>query len=146
MTYLLSLVTFLPLLGAFVLGVFVRPDSLNSDKNAKTVALFSSCATFIISLTILMKFDYSITDFQLVEDYNWLFGLNYKMGVDGISLLFIILTTAIMPLVFLASWNISFRVKEYMIAFLVLETFMIGVFCALDLIMFYISCSPLSQK
>ena len=138
MTYLLSLVTFLPLLGAFVLAIFVRPDRQGSDKNAKSVALCTSVATFIISLVVIIKFEPSRTSFQFVEHYNWIAGLTYKMGVDGISVLFIVLTTAIMPLVFLASWNVSFRVKEYMIAFLILETFMIGVFCALDLVMFYI--------
>ncbi len=138
MTYLLSLVTFLPLLGAIVLALFVRSGDMVSDKNAKAAALFTASATFLISLVILVRFDPAAADFQLVEEYNWLFGLKYKMGVDGISVLFIILTTAIMPLVFAASWKISYRVKEYMIAFLILETFMIGVFCALDLVIFYL--------
>jgi NADH-quinone oxidoreductase subunit M len=138
MTYLLSLVTFLPLMGALVISIFVPTNGSNAAINSKITALFTSIATFLISLVILFKFDPSNTGFQLVEEYNWLAGIKYKVGVDGISVLFVLLTTAIMPLVFAASWSINTRIKEYMIAFLVLETLMIGVFCALDLIMFYV--------
>ena len=93
--------------------------------------------TFVVSLFVLFGFDPSNTGFQFVEERNWLVGLQYKMGVDGISILFVLLTTFMMPLVIAASWNVTYRLKEYMIAFLVLETLMIGVFCALDLVLFY---------
>ena len=138
MTYLLSLVIFLPLMGAVVVAVFVKSSGLNSDINSKITALVTSMATFLISLVILLKFDPANTGFQLVEEYDWLAGIKYKVGIDGISILFVLLTTAIMPLVFASSWNVKTRVKEYMIAFLILETLMIGVFCALDLVMFYV--------
>ncbi len=138
MTYLLSLVTFLPITGALILSVFVRSGGVKSDQNSKIVAFFTSAATFFISLVVLLKFDKFNPNFQLVETYNWMGGFSYSLGVDGVSILFVLLTTAIMPLVFLSSWNITFRVKEYMIAFLILETLMIGVFCALDLVLFYI--------
>ena len=138
MTYLLSLVIFLPLMGALVVAVFVKPSGPNSDTNSKITALFTSIATFLISLVILLKFDPSNTGFQLIEEYSWLAGIKYKVGIDGISVLFVLLTTAIMPLVFASSWGVGTRVKEYMIAFLILETLMIGVFCALDLVMFYV--------
>ena len=138
MTYLLSLVIFLPLVGALVMAVFLQSGGSNTETNSKSLGLFTSIATFLISLVILFKFDPSYTGFQLVEEYGWLAGLNYKVGVDGISVLFVLLTTSIMPLVFAASWGVKTRVKEYMIAFLILETLMVGVFCALDLVMFYI--------
>ena len=138
MTYLLSLITFLPLTGALILAVFVRTGSSNSDSKSKLVAFVTSLATFVLSCVLITKFNQFSTDFQFVEDYKWLAGLNYKLGVDGISVLFIVLTTSIMPIVFISSWSISDRVKEYMILFLVLETLMIGVFCALDLVLFYI--------
>ena len=138
MTYLLSLIIFLPLVGALVLAIFVKSSGPIADKNSKATALFTSTATFLISLVILLKFDPSNTEFQLVEEYSWLAGIQYKVGVDGISLLFVLLTTGIMPLVFAASWGVNARVKEYMICFLVLETLMVGVFCALDLVMFYL--------
>ncbi len=138
MTYLLSLVTCLPLVGAIVLAIFVPSYGPKTDQSSKVTALFTSIATFLVSLVILLKFDPSYTGFQLVEEYTWLAGLNYRVGVDGISVLFVILTTAVMPLVLASSWNVRSRVKEYMICFLVLETLMIGVFCALDLVMFYV--------
>ncbi len=138
MTYLLSLVIFLPLLGALVLAIFVTASGPKGDQSSKVTALFTSIATFLVSLVILLKFDPSNTSFQLVEEYKWLVGIYYRVGVDGISVLFVILTTAIMPLVVASSWKINYRVKEYMICFLVLETLMVGVFCALDLVMFYV--------
>ena len=138
MTYLLSLVIFLPLMGALVMAVFVQSHGANAEINSKITALSTSTATFLISLVLLLKFDPSNTGFQLVEEYNWLAGIKYKVGIDGISVLFVLLTTAVMPLVFAASWGVKTRVKEYMISFLILETLMIGVFCALDLVMFYV--------
>jgi NADH-quinone oxidoreductase subunit M len=135
---LLSLVTFLPMIGAIVLVLFLRGEDEMAQKNAKLLALFTTSATFVLSLFILAGFDPSNTDFQFVEDMEWLGGLRYKMGVDGISVLFVMLTTFLMPIVIGASWNVTHRVKEYMVAFLLLETLMIGVFCALDLVLFYI--------
>ncbi len=138
MNSLLSLVTFLPLIGAVVLMVFLRGEDEAAQKNAKMLALFATSATFALSLIVLAEFDPSDTGFQMVEERAWLGGLTYKMGVDGISVLFVMLTTFLMPLVIGASWHVTHRVKEYMVAFLVLETLMIGVFCALDLILFYV--------
>ncbi|WP_323763421.1 NADH-quinone oxidoreductase subunit M [Marinovum sp.] len=138
MDNLLSIVTFIPALGALILGVFLRGDDAAANRNAKWLALIATGATFLISLFILAQFDPNDTGFQFVEEADWLLGLKYKMGVDGISVLFVLLTTFIMPLCIAASWNISVRVKEYMIAFLVLETLMLGVFMALDIVLFYL--------
>ena len=138
MNSLLSLVTFLPLIGAVVLLVFLRGEDELAQRNAKLLALFTTTATFLLSLFVLAGFDPSNTGFQFVEERAWLGGLTYKMGVDGISVLFVMLTTFLMPLTIAASWNVTERVKEYMVAFLVLETLMLGVFCALDLVLFYI--------
>ncbi len=138
MDNLLSLVTFLPMIGAAVLLVFLRGDGAIVDRNAKIVALLGTTATFFVSLGILIQFDPKNTDFQLVEEASWIGGLTYKMGVDGISILFVMLTTLLMPIVIGASWKVEHRVKEYMIAFLILETLMIGVFVSLDLFLFYV--------
>ena len=135
---LLSLTTFIPLLGAAILALFLRGDDAAAQRNAKWVALAVTGATFLVSLFILGEFDPSNTDFQMVEEREWLLGLTYKMGVDGISVLFVMLTTFLMPLVIAACWDVTTRVKEYMIAFLVLETLMLGVFMALDLVLFYL--------
>jgi NADH-quinone oxidoreductase subunit M len=133
---ILSLVTFFPLLGALYIA------TLNKDakRNARWVALYTTLFTFGASLYIWVHFDPANPGFQFIEEMDWLGGsIRYKMGVDGISMLFVILTTFLMPLCILASWEaIEDRVKEYMIAFLVLETLMIGVFCALDLVLFYL--------
>uniref|UniRef100_UPI003516291C NADH-quinone oxidoreductase subunit M n=1 Tax=Salipiger bermudensis TaxID=344736 RepID=UPI003516291C len=102
------------------------------------VALIGTTLTFLISLFILAGFDSADTGFQFVEERDWLMGLKYKMGVDGISVLFVLLTTFMMPLTIAASWGVETRVKEYMIAFLLLETLMLGVFMALDLVLFYL--------
>ncbi|MGJ8603932.1 MAG: NADH-quinone oxidoreductase subunit M [Marivita sp.] len=138
MDNLLSIVTFLPALAALILMVFLRGDDEAANKNAKWLALIATSATFLISLFILFQFDPQNTGFQMVEETEWLLGLQYKMGVDGISVLFVMLTTFMMPLVIAASWDVSHRVKEYMIAFLLLETLMLGVFMALDLVLFYL--------
>ena len=138
MDNLLSLVTFLPLIGALVLLVFLRGEDEAAAKNAKLLALFTTSATFLLSLFVYFGFDPADTGFQFVEESPWLGGLTYKMGVDGLSVLFVMLTTALMPIVIGASWEVKSRVKEYMIAFLVLETLMIGVFTALDLVLFYV--------
>ena len=135
MNNILSVVTFLPLAGALIIA-FLNKDA---SGNARWVALWTTLVTFVLSLLIWWHFDKTSAGFQFVEDYAWLGPLRYKMGVDGISMLFVILTTFLMPLCVLASWeSIEDRVKEYMIAFLVLETLMLGVFCALDLVLFYL--------
>ncbi|MDP1627923.1 NADH-quinone oxidoreductase subunit M [Parvibaculum sp.] len=136
---ILSLITFLPLVGALVI-LATRGDEATVARNARYVALWTTGATFLVSLYIWWKFDNTTADFQFVQQREWLGGaINYHMGVDGISMLFVILTTFLMPACILASWtSINTRVKEYMIAFLVLETLMIGVFCALDLVLFYL--------
>ena len=135
---LLSLTTFIPLLGAVILAIFLRGDNAAAQGNAKWVAMATTVATFVVSLFILFGFDPSNTEFQMVEEREWLLGMNYKMGVDGISILFVMLTTFLMPLVIASCWTVSTRVKEYMIAFLLLETLMLGVFMALDLVLFYL--------
>ena len=135
---ILSVVTFLPLAGALFIAV------LNDDeagvRNARWVALWTTLITFAISLILIWRFDPTTADFQFVEHRPWLGGtIVYSMGVDGISLPFVVLTTALMPICILASWaSIQSRVREYMIAFLVLETLMVGTFCALDLVLFYL--------
>ena len=135
MSNLLSVVTFLPLAGA-VLIAFLNKEATG---NARWIALWTTLITFFVSLLIWVNFDKTAAGFQFVEEHAWLGPLKYKMGVDGISMLFVILTTFLMPLCILASWeSIEDRVKEYLIAFLVLETLMLGVFCALDLVLFYL--------
>ncbi|WP_371054750.1 NADH-quinone oxidoreductase subunit M [Rhodosalinus sp. K401] len=138
MDNLLSIVTFTPALAALILLVFLRGDDEAAQRNAKWLALIATSATFLVSLFILAQFDPSDTGFQMVEEGAWILGLSYKMGVDGISVLFVMLTTFIMPLAIAASWSVTHRVKEYMVAFLVLETLMLGVFMALDLVLFYL--------
>jgi NADH-quinone oxidoreductase subunit M len=131
---LLSLVTFLPLLGAA--GILLLPKA----EEARWIALVTTIATFIVSLAVWWSFDLHNPGFQLVEKHNWLGGgISYHMGVDGISMLFVVLTAGLMPFCIAASWeSVENRVAEYMICFLVLETMMIGVFCALDLVLFYV--------
>ncbi|MGA0923188.1 MAG: NADH-quinone oxidoreductase subunit M [Lutimaribacter sp.] len=138
MDNLLSIVTFIPALAALILAVFLRGEDAASQRNAKWLALLATGATFLVSLFILAQFDPQNTAFQFVEEREWLLGLKYRMGVDGISVLFVMLTTFMMPLVIAASWDVTTRVKEYMIAFLLLETLMLGVFMALDLVLFYL--------
>jgi NADH-quinone oxidoreductase subunit M len=135
---LLSIITFLPLVAAVILALFMRGDDAAARQGAKWLALFTTSATFLISLFILFRFDPSNTGFQFVEERQWILGLSYKMGVDGISILFVMLTTFLMPITIYSCWGVETRVKEYMIAFLVLETLMLGVFCALDLVLFYL--------
>ncbi len=138
MDNLLSIITFLPLVAAAILGFFLRGEDEAAQKNAKWLALIATTATFLISIFLITGFDPNNPDFQFVEEREWILGLTYKMGVDGISILFIMLTTFLMPLVIASCWEVKDRVKEYMIAFLVLETLMIGVFAALDLVLFYL--------
>ncbi|MGY6411521.1 MAG: NADH-quinone oxidoreductase subunit M [Alkalilacustris sp.] len=135
---LLSIITFTPLVAAVILAAFLRGEDAEAQRNAKWLALIATSATFLISLIMLFQFDASNTGFQFVEEGEWIFGLTYKVGVDGISVLFVMLTTFLMPLTIAACWGVTHRVKEYMVAFLVLETLMIGVFVALDLVLFYL--------
>ena len=136
---ILSLVTFLPLAGALLI-LFIRDEGDNARRNIRAVTLWTTVLTFVVSLFVWTGFDNSNPGFQFVEKMDWLdSGISYHMGVDGISMLFVILTTFLMPLCILASWvAVEKRVKEYMIAFLILETLMIGVFCALDIVLFYV--------
>ncbi|MCF1709574.1 NADH-quinone oxidoreductase subunit M [Tabrizicola sp. J26] len=138
MENLLSIITFIPLVAAVIMALFLRGDDPAAQRNAKWLALLATTATFLISLFLLTGFDPQNTGFQFVEERPWILGLTYKMGVDGISVLFVLLTTFLMPLTIGACWSVETRVKEYMIAFLVLETLMLGVFCALDLVLFYL--------
>ncbi|MCP5073855.1 MAG: NADH-quinone oxidoreductase subunit M [Rhodobacteraceae bacterium] len=138
MDNILTIVTFLPLLAAIILMVFLRGDDAAAQRNAKVLALVATLATFLVSIAIYTEFNPSVTDFQLVEEYDWFGGLTYKLGVDGISVLFVLLTTFLMPIVIGSCWAVTERVKEYMIMFLILETLMIAVFCALDLVLFYV--------
>ena len=137
---ILSLVTFLPLVGAFFI-MAIRGDDMVVARNARYVALWTSLMTFALSLFIWFDFERGTADFQFVEQVDWMpaFGITYHMGVDGISMPFVLLSTLLTPICVLASWDaITSRVKEYMIAFLVLETLMVGMFCALDFVLFYL--------
>ena len=136
---ILSCIVFLRLVGAgFILAL--RGTDEATLENARRAALGTTLIVFLLSVYAYTKFDPSSSAFQLVEEKGWFGqGLIYKMGVDGISFPFLLLTTFLMPICILASWkSIQTRVKEYMVAFLVLETLMSGVFCALDLVLFYL--------
>ncbi|GAB4072470.1 NADH-quinone oxidoreductase subunit M [Ancylobacter sonchi] len=137
---ILSVVTFLPVVGALLIVLMIRGDDEVAQRNARWVALWATLVTFLISLLLLFGFDPSSTDFQFQENRAWLGDIAaYRMGVDGISMPFVLLTTLLMPMCILASWeSIHVRVKEYMICFLALETLMIGTFSSLDLLQFYI--------
>jgi NADH-quinone oxidoreductase subunit M len=135
---ILAILLLLPLAGALFIALL--PEDEAGARNARWMALWTTTITFIISLILIWRFDPASADFQFVEKRPWLGGtINYVMGVDGISLPFVILTTGLMPISILASWTaIQTRVRDYMIAFLVLETLMVGTFCALDLVLFYL--------
>lgn len=137
---LLSLATFLPLIGAAFIFLFAQGGDEAADRNAKSVALMTTILTFLVSLVIWTNFENGTAEFQFIERYAWLGGgIDYQMGVDGISMLFVVLTAFLMPICILASWQaITLRVREFMIAFLLLECMMIGVFCALDFVLFYL--------
>jgi NADH-quinone oxidoreductase subunit M len=137
---ILTVTTFLPLAGAAFILV-QRGDEATVARVARWAALWTSLATFVLSLFIWVGFDPTSAKFQFVEKATWIqgFNINYHMGVDGISVFFVLLSTLLTPLCVLASWeSIETRVREYMVAFLVLETLMVGTFCALDLVLFYI--------
>ena len=136
---ILTIVTFLPLVGALLILLTPGRDA-GSIRAAKWIALVTTLATFAVSLQMWAMFDPSDTGFQFVVNYAWLGNvIGYRVGVDGISILFVVLTALLMPMCILASWeSITNRQREYMLLFLVLETLMIGVFTTLDLAMFYV--------
>jgi NADH-quinone oxidoreductase subunit M len=136
---LLSLVTFLPIAGVFAIMI-LRGGPEDVARNARWIALWTSLIDLVLSLVIWARFDPATSDFQFVEQAEWLpqFHIAYQMGIDGISLFFVVLSAFLTPICVVASWtSVKVRVKEYMIAFLVLETLMIGMFCALDFFVFY---------
>ena len=133
---ILSIITFLPAFGALAI-LILRGDEESMAKVARVIALVATLIDLALSILLWANFDPSTADFQFVESSSWLGGgITYKMGVDGISVLFVVLTAFLMPLCIIASDHIHTRVREYMIAFLVLETLMIGVFTSLDLVVF----------
>ena len=137
----LSLLIFVPTIGAILILVCAQGNETTIATNSRWGALWASTSNFFLSLWLLLNFDKSTAEFQFLEKVEWIpqFGISYNLGVDGISLLFILLTTLLTPICIVASWeNIRHKVKEYMISFLILESFMIGMFCALDIIIFYI--------
>jgi hypothetical protein len=139
---LLSLVTFVPLIGAFFI-LIVRGDDAVVARNARFIALWTSLIVFALSIVLWVQFDPNTAAFQFVERANWIslggVTITYHMGIDGISLFFVLLTTILTFITIVSAWEvIQFRVKEFMVAFLVLETLMTGVFCALDFILFYV--------
>jgi NADH-quinone oxidoreductase subunit M len=143
MTGILSLTTYLPLVGVAALIILKLAsggrDEARTWEAGRWIALATTVATFLVSLLMFAGFNSAEPGFQLVEDFSWFAGVHYRMGVDGISVLFVLLTTFLMPICILASWrSINTRVLEYFAAFLILETLMIGVFAALDLYVFYI--------
>jgi len=136
---ILSAIIFIPLIGALFI-LFTGGAQKNIEKNSKYVAIFSSFANFFLSLFLWYSFDTSTSEFQFVEEKNWMEGfINFQLGIDGISILFILLTTFIAPICIFSGINsIKFKLKEFLIAILVMETLMLGVFCSLDLVLFYL--------
>jgi NADH-quinone oxidoreductase subunit M len=136
---ILSLIIFLPLFGAGLIFV-QRGDEATTARSARWIALWTTLAVFFVSLYLWVYFDRTTADFQFVEKHAWIGnGITYHLGIDGLSVLLVLFTTFVMPLCILASWEaIGTRVREYMIVFLVMETLMVGVFCALDLLLFYL--------
>jgi len=136
---ILSAIIFIPLIGALFILVTTGTQK-NVEKNSKYVAIFSSLINFLLSLFLWVSFDTTTSDFQFVEQKNWLEGfVNFQLGIDGISILFILLTTFIAPIcIFSGIHSIKFKIKEFLIAILIMETLMLGVFCSLDLVIFYL--------
>ena len=135
---IISALILLPTIGSIFL--FFSKDNSENKSTTKYVALFTSVVNFLLSIYLWLLFDQSTSDFQFIEDRVWLVGfINYKVGIDGISILFIILTTFITPLCILSVNNtIKNRLRDFLIAILIMESFMIGVFCSLDLFVFYL--------
>ena len=136
---ILSSIIFIPLVGALFIFL-TKGEQKNVEKNSKNVAIFTSIANFILALFLWYSFDTNTSDFQFVEEKNWIKGfINFKLGIDGISILFILLTALIAPIsIFSGICSIKFKIKEFLICVLVLETLMLGVFCSLDLVIFYL--------
>ena len=134
---ILSTLIFLPLVSAIFIFLSISKKKNNS---AIYISLFSSIATFLLSLFIWYSLDKNLADFQFVEEKSWINdSIKFKLGIDGISILFIVLTAFITPICIISCINsVKTRVKEFLIAILILETFMIGVFCSLDLVIFYL--------
>jgi NADH-quinone oxidoreductase subunit M len=138
---MLTTLILLPLLGALIILLSGRDGSDQPANEARYIALLTTLVTFFVSLALWHGFDNSTADFQFVEKHDWFAGLNinYYVGIDGISLFLVLLTTFLMPICILCSWeSITERVRGFMISFLLLEAFVIGVFCALDAVMFYL--------
>jgi len=138
--WILTTTIFPPLFGVVAI-LLVSQRSAYADRNVRYVALWTSLVTFLVSLLIWWNFDYSTAEFQMVQRAEWIpsLSINYVVGVDGISVFFVLLCTLLTPICILASWDaIKVRVREYMISFLVLETMMVGMFCALDMVVFYV--------
>ena len=135
---ILSSLILLPLLGAIF--IFLSKSKSNTHLTSKYLALFVSFANFILSLYLWHLFDPSTAEFQFLEEQSWIKGfINYKVGIDGISVVFIILTAFITPLCLVAvNSSIKYRLKDFLVAILVMESLMIGVFCSLDLVIFYL--------
>ena len=135
---ILSAITLLPALGA--LFILFSKSEKNENRNAINLSLFTSVANLILAIFLWHSFDKNFSGFQFVEEQNWISGfIKFKFGIDGISILFIVLTAFIIPICIISCVNsVKIRLKEFLIAILILETFMIGVFCSLDLVVFYI--------
>ncbi|MDQ3981531.1 MAG: NADH-quinone oxidoreductase subunit M, partial [Actinomycetota bacterium] len=133
---LLDLVVFLPLIGALLLGLLPK----GRDDLFRFVALAVTLATFVLSIGLVMQFDSASSDFQLGSSLGWIedWGIGYETGIDGVSLWMVLLTTFLMPLAVLASWTVTKQVRPYFAFLLALETGMLGVFCALDMFLFYL--------
>ncbi|MEM7597666.1 MAG: NADH-quinone oxidoreductase subunit M [Pseudomonadota bacterium] len=138
MDNLLSITIFIPAIAAAILGIFLRGDDPEAQGNAKWVAFIASTMTFVVSLFIIFEFEAGDAGFQFVEEHDWPFGLTYKVGVDGISLALVLLTTFLMPLIIAGAWRHVARTKGFMIALLVLETLILGAFLSLDLVFFFL--------
>jgi len=136
---ILSAIIFIPLIGALFI-LFTKGPQKSVEKNSKYVAIFSTLANLLLSIFLWYSFDTSTSEFQFVEEKDWIKGfINFQLGIDGISILFILLTTFIAPIcIFSGIQSIKFKLKEFLISILVMETLMLGVFCSLDLVIFYL--------
>jgi len=136
---ILSAIIFIPFIGALFISI-TRGEQKIVLKSSKYVAIFSSLANFFLSIFLWFSFDASTSEFQFIEKRDWIKGfINFHLGIDGISMLFILLTTFIAPICIFSGINsIKFKIKEFLIAILVMETLMLGVFCSLDLVIFYL--------
>ena len=136
---ILSAIIFIPLIGALFI-LLTQGSQKDVEKNSKYVAIFTSLANLSLSIFLWYSFDNTTSDFQFIEEKKWIDGfIKFKLGIDGISILFILLTTFIAPIcIFSGIKSINFKIKEFLILVLVMETLMLGVFCSLDLVIFYL--------